>query len=80
MTLDHNLNTEDKTDSTSSSRRVEGLIREARTLGEALCISAIYLGIGALLYHGCTGTGEEEQDKVKEQKYEPINVWEIPLQ
>lgn len=59
--------------------------KEARTLGEAIGISIVYLGIGVLIYHGCTGRlpGEAENDKaVTEQKmYENhINVLEIPLQ
>ncbi len=62
---------------------LESLVKEAVTLGEALCISAVYLGIGVSIYHGCTGRlpGEVESDKVEmQQTYELVNVWEIPLQ
>lgn len=56
--------------------------KEAVTLGEALCISAVYLGIGALVYRGCTSRlPGEEKDKVNvQQQYEPVNILEIPLQ
>ncbi len=65
---------------------IDSFVKEAAILGEALCITAIYLGIGVSIYHGCTGRfpGEAEDDKGKVRKsYEPASgssIWEIPLQ
>ncbi len=83
MHLDDNLNPEDENESTPLSRTLKSLGKEAKAFGEALCISAVYLGIGVSIYHGCTNMlpGEVEKNKVEmQQKYEPVNVWEIPLQ
>lgn len=75
---------ENRADSTSLSRRAESFRKEAMMLGEALCITATYLGISVLAYHGCAGQypWEEKHDPVKTQgNYEPaVNIWEIPLQ
>jgi hypothetical protein len=59
--------------------------KEAETLGETLGISAVYIGMGLLLYHGCTDRlpWEKETDKTvtEQEKYEsPVNILEIPLQ